>query len=77
MEQGGIPDTIGTRLNIYFFSVKPFLPSPRFQEEAHKGHHILWLAIASKNEHILPKIDKNSLWGGLNIQKRELCVKGI
>ncbi|MBU1206698.1 MAG: hypothetical protein KKH04_07210, partial [Proteobacteria bacterium] len=20
---------------------------------------------------------KNSLWGGLNIQKRELCVKGI
>jgi hypothetical protein len=22
-------------------------------------------------------IDKNSLWGGLNIQKRELCVKGI
>jgi hypothetical protein len=23
------------------------------------------------------KIDKNSFWGGLNIQKRELCVKGI
>jgi hypothetical protein len=22
-------------------------------------------------------IDKNSLWGGLNIQKRQLCVKGI
>ena len=22
------------------------------------------------------RIDKNSLWGGLNIQKRELCVKG-
>jgi hypothetical protein len=26
---------------------------------------------------ILFWIDKNSLWGGLNIQKRELCVKGI
>jgi len=24
----------------------------------------------------LEKIDKNSLWGELNIQKRELCVKG-
>jgi hypothetical protein len=23
------------------------------------------------------KFDKNSLWGGLNIPKRELCVKGI
>ena len=23
------------------------------------------------------KIDKNSLWGGSNIEKRELCVKGI
>jgi hypothetical protein len=22
-------------------------------------------------------IDKNSLWGGLNIQKREMCIKGI
>jgi hypothetical protein len=22
-------------------------------------------------------IDKNSLWGGLNIQKRQLCVKGF
>jgi len=22
-------------------------------------------------------IDKNSLWSGLNIQKRQLCVKGI
>jgi len=22
-------------------------------------------------------IDKNSLWGGSNIQKRQLCVKGI
>jgi hypothetical protein len=23
------------------------------------------------------KIDKNSVWGGLNIQKRRLCFKGI
>jgi len=23
------------------------------------------------------EIDKNSLWGELNIQKRQLCVKGI
>jgi len=23
------------------------------------------------------EIDKNLLWGGLNIQKRKLCVKGI
>jgi len=23
----------------------------------------------------LPIIDKNSLWGGLNIQKRQLCVQ--
>jgi hypothetical protein len=22
-------------------------------------------------------IDKNSFWGGLNIQKKQLCVKGI
>jgi hypothetical protein len=25
----------------------------------------------------LPPIDKNSIWGGLKIQKRQLCVKGI
>jgi hypothetical protein len=27
--------------------------------------------------HLLIIIDKNSLWGGLNIQKRQFCVKGI
>jgi hypothetical protein len=26
---------------------------------------------------VITPIDKNSLWGGLNIQKRELCVKCI
>jgi hypothetical protein len=26
---------------------------------------------------LIELIDKNSLWGGLNIQKRKLCVNGI
>ena len=37
---------------------------------AHEGHYRSFI-------HEAQFIDKNSLWGGLNIQKKELCVKGI
>ena len=32
---------------------------------------------AKSLEVLKSEIDKNSLWGGLNIQKRELSIKGI
>jgi hypothetical protein len=34
-------------------------------------------ALANKGFTFKFPIDKNSLWGGLNIQRRQLCVKGI
>jgi hypothetical protein len=73
--------------NPHTLQTKPFTGSRIFEISAkmhsslsstsNSAEHSGQVVLAALASILWFRFDKNSLWGELNIQKRELCVKGI